>query len=131
MPDPSYMAKSTSNHNGFQVLPTVSVFQGSFKYKNYKYRNTSNTATALHFNTEITLKQVKFFWTAFTGMFIYEVIPAYMFPLLNAVNVFCLASQGASQKTVDIFTNIFGGASGNEGLGLLSFSFDWQYIGSA
>jgi hypothetical protein len=31
----------------------------------------------------------------------------------------------------DIFTNIFGGADSNEGLGLLSLSFDWQYIGSA
>jgi OPT oligopeptide transporter protein len=27
-----------------------------------------------------------------------------------------------------VFTNIFGGASGNEGLGLLALSFDWQYI---
>jgi hypothetical protein len=29
-----------------------------------------------------------------------------------------------------IFTNLFGGASGNEGLGFLSFCFDWQYIAS-
>jgi hypothetical protein len=122
------VAESAFDHKVFQVLPVVSIFQGRV---NPKYRSTSNTATALHFNTETSLKQVKFFWTAFTGMFFYEVIPAYMFPLLNAVNVFCLASQRASQKTVDAFTNIFGGASGNEGLGLLSFSFDWQYIGSA
>ncbi|KAF8230326.1 oligopeptide transporter [Tricholoma matsutake] len=94
------------------ALPTVSIFQ------------------ALHFRTEINVKQVKFFWTAFTGMFVYEVIPAYVFPLLNGVNLFCLASQRASQKTVDVFTNIFGGTNGNEGLGLFSLSFDWQYIGS-
>jgi hypothetical protein len=31
----------------------------------------------------------------------------------------------------DIFTNMFGGADSNEGLGLFSLSFDWQYIGSA
>jgi hypothetical protein len=30
----------------------------------------------------------------------------------------------------DIFTNIFGGADSNEGLGLFSLCFDWQYIGS-
>lgn len=70
------------------------------------------------------------FWTAFTGMFVYEIIPAYIFPLLNGFNIFCLASQHASQKTVDVFTNLFGGAEGNEGLGFLSLSFDWQYIGS-
>jgi hypothetical protein len=29
-----------------------------------------------------------------------------------------------------VFTNLFGGSSGNEGLGFLSISFDWQYIAS-
>jgi OPT oligopeptide transporter protein len=94
------------------------------------FRRAFNATTALHFNTKMSAKQVKLFWTTFTGMFVYEVIPAYIFPLLNAVNVFCLGSQHASQKTVDVFTHIFGGASGNEGLGLFSLSFDWQYIGS-
>ncbi|KDR80162.1 hypothetical protein GALMADRAFT_61865 [Galerina marginata CBS 339.88] len=93
-------------------LPTVSVFQ------------------ALHFDTAANVKRVKLFWTAFAGMFVYEVIPAYIFPLLNGINVFCLASQKAPSRTVDIFTNLFGGTDGNEGLGLFSFSFDWQYIGS-
>jgi len=85
---------------------------------------------ALHFDTAANHKHVKFFWTAFVGMFLYEIIPAYMFPLLNGVNVVCLASQKASSKTRDIITNLFGGADGNEGLGLLSISFDWQYISS-
>ncbi|KAF9446473.1 oligopeptide transporter [Macrolepiota fuliginosa MF-IS2] len=93
-------------------LPTVSVFQ------------------ALHFNNSENGKRVKLFWSAFAGMFIYEVLPAYIFPLLNGVSIFCLASQHAPQKVVDGFTNLFGGTDGNEGLGLLSFSFDWQYIGS-
>lgn len=93
-------------------LPTVAVFQ------------------TLHFDTAANHKRVKLFWIAFTGMFIYEVIPSYIFPLLNGFSIFCLASQHASKKTVDVFTNLFGGADGNEGLGLLSLSFDWQYIGS-
>ncbi|KXN87768.1 Oligopeptide transporter 6 [Leucoagaricus sp. SymC.cos] len=93
-------------------LPTVSVFQ------------------ALHFDTSANGKRVKLFWIAFTAMFIYEVLPAYIFPLLNGFSIFCLASQHASPKVVDLFTNLFGGAEGNEGLGLLSLSFDWQYIGS-
>ncbi|KAF5311075.1 hypothetical protein D9619_007886 [Psilocybe cf. subviscida] len=93
-------------------LPTVSVFQ------------------ALHFDTAANFKRVRLFWTAFGAMFIYEIIPAYMFPLLNGVNIFCLASQKASSKTIDIFTNLFGGTDGNEGLGFGAISFDWQYIGS-
>jgi hypothetical protein len=44
--------------------------------------------------------------------------------------VFCIASVHASLNTRTNFTNIFGGALGNEGLGLGSISLDWQYIGS-
>ncbi|KAF9269595.1 oligopeptide transporter [Marasmius fiardii PR-910] len=93
-------------------LPTVTVFQ------------------ALHFDTTGNRKRKKLFWGAFTGMFIWEIIPAYIFPLLNGFSIFCLASQKASRRVRDAFTNIFGGAGGNEGLGLLSLSLDWQYIGS-
>ena len=64
-------------------------------------------------------------------MFVYEIIPSYIFPLLNGVSIFCLASQHTSPGVQDVFTNIFGGADANEGLGLLSVSFDWQYITSA
>ncbi|EAU89574.2 peptide transporter MTD1 [Coprinopsis cinerea okayama7 len=68
------------------------------------------------------------FWTTF----IYEIFPAYIFPLLNGINIFCLASQtSTSQILQDAFTSLFGGASGNEGLGLFSVSFDWQFIGSS
>ncbi|KAF8656479.1 hypothetical protein AX16_002530 [Volvariella volvacea WC 439] len=93
-------------------LPNVAVFQ------------------ALHFDTAANHKRVKLFWSAFCGMFVYEVFPSYIFPLLNGVDIFCLASQHASQQVQDVFTNLFGGSDGNEGLGFLSFSFDWQYIGS-
>lgn len=87
--------------------------------------------SALHFDTTANGKRVKLFWIAFTGMFFYEVLPAYIFPLLNGISVFCLASQNASSRVVDIFTNLFGGTNGNEGLGFLNVSFDWQYIGSS
>ncbi|KAI0073510.1 oligopeptide transporter [Panus rudis PR-1116 ss-1] len=93
-------------------LPTVSIFQ------------------ALHFDTKANHKRLKLFWSSFAGMFVYEVLPAYIFPLLNAVNVVCLATQRAPASAVDVITNLFGGSDGNEGLGFLSLSFDWQYIGS-
>lgn len=60
----------------------------------------------------------------FGGIALWEWIPQYIAPFLTGVSVFCLANQ----KNL-VFTNIFGGTSGNEGLGLLSVSFDWQYIG--
>lgn len=64
-------------------------------------------------------------------MFLWEIIPAYMFPLLNSVNIICLATQKAPAGAVDVLTNLFGGSNSNEGLGFASISFDWQYIGSA
>ncbi|KAH9071577.1 OPT oligopeptide transporter protein-domain-containing protein [Lactarius deliciosus] len=94
-------------------LPTVSIFQ------------------ALHFDNDSNYKRVRLFWIAFAVMFVYEIIPSYIFPLLNGFSIFCLASQHASPRVQNVFTNIFGGADGNEGLGLFSLSFDWQYIGSA
>ena len=84
----------------------------------------------LHFNTAGNHKRVRLFWTAFAAMFTYEIIPSYIFPLLNGFNIFCLSSQHASPSVQNAFTNIFGGADSNEGLGLFSLSFDWQYIGS-
>lgn len=94
-------------------LPTVSIFQ------------------SLHFDTAANHKRMKLFWLAFAGMFVWEVIPSYVFPLLNGINIFCLASQHAKPSIQNIFTNIFGGADANEGLGLLSISLDWQYITSS
>ncbi len=56
-------------------------------------------------------------------IFIWEIFPEWMFPLLTGFSVFCLANQRSTD-----FTRVFGGSNGNEGLGLLSIGFDWQYI---
>lgn len=101
---------------------------GSFPYMTYFTIHLA--AAALHYDTAANHKRIKLFWGAFTGMFVYEIIPAYIFPVLNGFNVFCLASRHASSRTQDVFTNLFGGANANEGLGFLSLSFDWQYIQS-
>ncbi|KAF8508624.1 OPT oligopeptide transporter protein-domain-containing protein [Hysterangium stoloniferum] len=93
-------------------LPTVAVFQ------------------TLHFDAAKTSKRVKTFWATFGGAALYEIFPAYIFPWLNGISIPCLASQKASDGTRAVFTNVFGGAEGNEGLGLLSLSLDWLYIGS-
>ncbi|KAI0053806.1 oligopeptide transporter [Auriscalpium vulgare] len=93
-------------------LPTVAIFQ------------------SLHFDSTANKQRTRLFWIAFAAMFVWEVIPSYIFPLLNGFSIFCLASQHAPSNVQDVFTNVFGGADGNEGLGLFSVSLDWQYIGS-
>lgn len=70
------------------------------------------------------------FAKVFTGMLIFETIPAYIMPWWNGVSIVCLATQGAKESSRKVITTIFGGASSNEGIGLLNFSFDWQYIQS-
>ncbi|KUJ19163.1 OPT superfamily oligopeptide transporter [Mollisia scopiformis] len=79
----------------------------------------------LHRKKVDTKPQLKLFYWAFAIIFVWELIPEYIMPILTAVSVFCLANQ----KSL-VFTNIFGGGNGNEGLGFLSLCFDFQYIGS-
>ncbi|KAF8710272.1 Peptide transporter MTD1, partial [Rhizoctonia solani] len=104
------------------VYPSEMVYWGNLP--------TVTTFQALHWDTTATSKRLQLFWSAFGGMAVYEILPAYIFPLLNGFSVFCLASQKSSTRVREVFTNVFGGVSGNEGLGILSLSFDWQYIGS-
>ncbi|KAI9442371.1 OPT oligopeptide transporter protein-domain-containing protein [Lactarius indigo] len=68
-------------------------------------------------------KRLKLFYVAFSAIFIWEIFPEWMFPLLTGFSVFCLGNPRSTN-----FTRIFGGSNGNEGLGLLSICFDWQYI---
>ncbi|KAJ9117463.1 hypothetical protein QFC22_004313 [Naganishia vaughanmartiniae] len=56
----------------------------------------------------------------------YEILPQWIFPLLGALSIVCLVNH-----TSPVLRNIFGGGSNNEGMGLFSWSLDWNYIGSA
>ncbi|KAG1772814.1 OPT oligopeptide transporter protein-domain-containing protein [Suillus occidentalis] len=68
-------------------------------------------------------RRLKVFYFVFTAIFIWEIVPEWMFPLLTGLSIFCLAAP--NNATV---SRVFGGSNGNEGLGLLSICFDWQYI---
>ncbi|KAJ7126834.1 OPT oligopeptide transporter protein-domain-containing protein [Mycena epipterygia] len=87
------------------VLPLVSMFDALYK----------DAAGAQ--------KKLRLFWIAFAVIFFWEILPEWMFPLLTGFSIFCLANPRSQD-----FTRIFGGSNGNEGLGLLSICFDWQYI---
>jgi hypothetical protein len=84
----------------------------------------------LHWSDLRTSKRLRWFWYAFGFMAIYQIIPGYMFPWLNSVSIPCLAAMHATGAKASILTNIFGGSLNNEGLGILNFSFDWQYVSS-
>ncbi|KAI0268601.1 OPT oligopeptide transporter [Gloeopeniophorella convolvens] len=92
------------------VLPLVSMFDAFYKEGDTR-KSDSNK------------KRLRLFYVAFFVIFVWELFPEWMFPLLTGFSVFCLANPRSTD-----FTRIFGGSNGNEGLGLLSICFDWQYI---
>lgn len=77
----------------------------------------------LHRDKRETKRRLKVFYIVFFTLFVWEAFPEYIFTVLTGVSIFCLADQHSL-----VFTNLFGGASGNEGLGALSFCFDWNYV---
>ncbi|KAH9931204.1 OPT oligopeptide transporter [Amylocystis lapponica] len=86
----------------------------------------ANLFQALHYDRQMTSKRVRLFWTAFIALFVWEIVPEWIFPILTGFSIFCLADNSSS-----VFRNVFGGASNNEGMGLLAWCFDWNLIGSA
>lgn len=86
----------------------------------------ANMFQALHFDGGLSSKRTKLFWTVFAAIFVWEIFPQWVFPLLTGVSIFCLIDH-----THPVIRNVFGGASNNEGMGILSLCFDWNLIGSA
>ncbi|KAJ5663520.1 peptide transporter mtd1 [Penicillium longicatenatum] len=74
---------------------------------------------SLHFDRKVNQARLKKFGWALGLAAAWEFFPAYIVPWV-----------GAPTRTRTILSTIFGGASSNEGMGLLNFSLDWQYIQS-
>ncbi|KAJ7503623.1 peptide transporter MTD1 [Mycena galericulata] len=104
----------------FLVYPTYMVFPSLLP--------TVQLFDALHRGKKIFLqkKRVRFFWSCFIGIFIWEWFPEFIAPTLTGISIFCLAKRDSPW-----FTRIFGGAAGNEGLGVFAFCFDWNYVGGS
>lgn len=84
----------------------------------------------LHFDTRANRDRLTKFVGALAASAIWEFFPSYIVTWFGGISIFCLASMNAPEHTRAIFTNLFGGASSNEGLGILNFGLDWQYIQS-
>ncbi|KAF2168188.1 hypothetical protein M409DRAFT_65680 [Zasmidium cellare ATCC 36951] len=93
-------------------LPQVILFQG------------------LHYNRHVNRKVLYAFGIAILSAAVWELFPAYMFTWLSGVSIFCVASIRAPTTVRSIFGKIFGGSSSNQGVGILNFGLDWQYIQS-
>ncbi|KAF7347691.1 OPT oligopeptide transporter [Mycena venus] len=106
-------------YRSFLVYPTYCVFPNlmpTIQMFDVLFRNQDNI---------LQRKRVKFFWAIFIGIFVWEWFPEYIAPTLTGISIFCLA-----RKDSPWVTRLFGGAAGNEGLGLFSICLDWNYIGS-
>lgn len=102
----------------FLVFPTATWWPTSI--------TSANVLQALHFDRTLASKRVRMFWTVFGCIALWEIVPQYMFPVLSGFSIICLIANGRGQ----VVRNVFGGASNNEGTGLLAACFDWNYIGS-
>ncbi|KAG1875141.1 OPT oligopeptide transporter protein-domain-containing protein [Suillus tomentosus] len=78
---------------------------------------------AFYYDGIAARRKLKVFYFVFTAIFIWELFPEWISPLLTGVSIFCLAAPNNAAVS-----RVFGGSNGNEGLGLLSLCFDWQYI---
>ncbi|KAF8136746.1 OPT oligopeptide transporter [Boletus edulis] len=85
------------------VLPLISMFDAFFR--------DGSTAR----------RKLKVFYIVFGAIFIWELFPEWIFPLLTGFSIICLAAPNNAAVT-----RVFGGSNGNEGLGLFSICFDWQ-----
>lgn len=111
-----------------QIFCSLPVSPVIFQFLSYSTLPTVKTLQGMHWQEVKDSKPIRFFWYAFTGMFAYEWFPAYIFPFLNSVSIPCLAAMHATGSKAAVLTNLFGGSINNEGLGLFTLSFDWQYV---
>lgn len=74
----------------------------------------SSLIETLHRDRAEMKKKFNFFWIIFGIVAVWELFPQYIMPILVGVSIVCL-----TQRNSLVVSNVFGGAAGNEGLGLL------------
>lgn len=69
---------------------------------------------SMHLDKTLAKKRLKYFWIICICIMVWELIPEYIMPWTVGISIFCLARQNSA-----LFTYLFGGANGDEGLGFL------------
>lgn len=99
------------------VWPTKCIYPQDIQY--------ATTLQALHHDKEQNKTRLKIFYWCLGVMTAYTVLPEYALKWFIGVSIPCLAAPNSA-----IVSRLFGGSSGNEGLGFLSLCLDWNYIGA-
>ncbi|KAJ3097388.1 hypothetical protein HDU97_004897 [Phlyctochytrium planicorne] len=69
------------------------------------------------------MSRYRFFWWVTLGAMVWQFVPGYVAPVFTAVSVLCLV--GGKTRDPQLFRML---GSANQGLGMGSFSFDWNVI---
>jgi len=75
---------------------------------------------SLHGEGEETREKIAFFKWAFIGLFAWQFLPGFIFPLLSSIAVLCYINPNSM-----VLTQL---GSSTRGLGMLNFSLDWNAI---
>ncbi|KAJ3113417.1 hypothetical protein HK100_001999 [Physocladia obscura] len=68
------------------------------------------------------------FWFSFLGMYLYTFIPEFFFPMLQSVSI--CTQQGLDSLKSGSLGNFNTVSSSTNGIGFMTFTFDWYYITS-
>ncbi|KAI9203608.1 OPT oligopeptide transporter protein-domain-containing protein [Polychytrium aggregatum] len=79
----------------------------------------------LNVRVQSGLTRYQFFWAAFACMFAYTWIPEYFAQTLQMISVLCLFGAGKGSVL-----NTLGSGGYSEGVGMMTLSLDWNYIGT-
>ncbi|KAJ3112022.1 hypothetical protein HK100_002470, partial [Physocladia obscura] len=105
----------------------VGIFRSVLVYPRKAFYPTALSRVALLetlFSKSLTDSAFKMFWFATGALFVWTFLPQYLAPTLIGISILCIANQHSP-----LFTQLFGGVNNNEGLGIFSFSLDWNNIG--
>ncbi|KAK2050885.1 hypothetical protein LY76DRAFT_529583, partial [Colletotrichum caudatum] len=88
------------------------------------------TLQGLHWQHLKNSKPLQWFWYSFIGMFFQlRVLSCIHFPLVKLGFIpLSSCNKAIGSKATVLTINLFRGSINNEGLGLFTLSFDWQYV---
>jgi hypothetical protein len=95
-----------------QVLPNIALFT-----------SLNSVETLADVSARYRVSRFAFFWAAFFSMFVWSFIPQLFAPTLSTVSLLCLITSNRTAR-------FLGSAGPNEGMGLLSITFDWSLLSS-
>ncbi|KAJ3069899.1 hypothetical protein HDU98_007049 [Podochytrium sp. JEL0797] len=119
---PDLMDNSSITFISALAFVLVTQFLGIATFASFHKVDSAETGSKL------TWSRTAVFWVAFVGMFVYEWIPEYFAPGLQAVALGCLiAGKGSGQSgQLSPFNALLGSVT--SGAGFLGITFDWPFI---